>query len=463
MTGSPRTSRSGETSDRPDLRRAHERVLARRQHDVERELRRRLERLDLAEDPGLVGVREHDAVHRARRRVLDREHRAPRPRRSPVGPALRRAHHDPPGLAAAAARQRERSRSTDRGDRNDRERHGAAEVHASPRPEASLANRLRTRGGYTRFVRSPLHLRIASAEPARMRPRRTYPSRISARAVPGDRLDCSRGSYEAELMSSGPRLKYRQLPLSILAALLRPRGVGRLWWQRGSVACRSQRRHEHAVADSAVDSDVDRMHGCSAGPPARSSVEAQFSFPKGLGYEALQVPALGRRAAGTAYLVFLPQQLWIKPVVNRALPEGHLWISATFTDSRSAGSTTPSLALALESMNPQLLLEEIATGAVAASSSGHRVIDHVPFTEYVVSVDLARALAAAGTPEPFVPRCSRSSPRSAQIEARTRARGCGSWPESTEQGASRSCKHRCQARSWARFRSRCGSSAARSR
>ena len=47
-------------------------------------------------------------------------------------------------------------------------------------------------------------------------------------------------------------------------------------------------------------------------------------------------------------------------------------------------------------MNPQLLLHEIATGAVAASSSGHRVINHVPFTEYVVSVDLARALAAAG-------------------------------------------------------------------
>jgi hypothetical protein len=46
-------------------------------------------------------------------------------------------------------------------------------------------------------------------------------------------------------------------------------------------------------------------------------------------------------------------------------------------------------------MNPQLLLEEIAKGAVAASSSGHPVINHVPFTEYVVSVDLVRALAAA--------------------------------------------------------------------
>ena len=134
--------------------------------------------------------------------------------------------------------------------------------------------------------------------------------------------------------------------------------------------------------------------------------------------QALQLPALGRRAAGTAYLVYLPTRLWIKPVVSTALPQGDLWISAKFTDSRSAGSTTPSLALVLESMNPQLLLEEIATGAVAASSSGHRVVDHVPFTEYVVSVDLARALAAAARPEPFGPRCSNSSPRSAPVEAR---------------------------------------------
>jgi hypothetical protein len=132
------------------------------------------------------------------------------------------------------------------------------------------------------------------------------------------------------------------------------------------------------------------------GTPGTIVGRAEFSFPKGLGYQALQVPALGRRAPGTAYFVFLPKRLWSKPVVNGALPKGHLWISAKFSDSRSAGSTTPSVALALEGMNPQLLLEEVATGAVAASSSGHRVINHVPFTEYVVSVDLARALAAAG-------------------------------------------------------------------
>jgi hypothetical protein len=134
------------------------------------------------------------------------------------------------------------------------------------------------------------------------------------------------------------------------------------------------------------------------GNPGTILGRGEFSFPKGLGYEALKLPARRRRPSGPAYLVFLPQRLWIKPVVNTALPAGDLWISAKFTDSRSAGSTTPSLALVLESLNPQLLLELIATGAVAASSSGHPVVDHVPFTEYVVSVDLARALAVARQP-----------------------------------------------------------------
>jgi hypothetical protein len=189
-------------------------------------------------------------------------------------------------------------------------------------------------------------------------------------------------------------LQIRQLPSSILAAL---------FTLVAFAGCGDSANPLHAVRSAATNTlaltaqstltltDA-RLFG---GTPGAILGRGEFSFPKGLGYEALQVPALGRRASGTAYLVFLPQQLWSKPVVNSALPEGHLWISAMFTDARSAGSTTPSLALALESMNPQLLLEEIATGAVAASSSGHRVVDHVPFTEYVVSVDLARALAAA--------------------------------------------------------------------
>ena len=130
------------------------------------------------------------------------------------------------------------------------------------------------------------------------------------------------------------------------------------------------------------------------GTPGTIVGRAQYSFPKGLGYAALQVPALGPRASGTAYLVFLPAELWSKPRVSTALPKGDLWVSVPFANARSAGSTTPSVAVTLESLNPELLLQEIATGAVAARPSGHLVVNHVPFTRYIVTVDLERALQA---------------------------------------------------------------------
>jgi hypothetical protein len=195
-------------------------------------------------------------------------------------------------------------------------------------------------------------------------------------------------------MKRGPRSQYGQLSLSILAALCALVALA---------GCGDSTNPLHAVRSAATNTlslttqSTLTLTGAQlfGGTPGTILGRAQYSFPKGLGYEALQVPALGRRAAGTAYLVFLPHQLWSKPAVSSGLPEGHLWITAAFTGSRLASPTTASLALALESMNPQLLLEEIATGAVAASSSGHGVTNHVPFTEYAVSVDLARSLAAS--------------------------------------------------------------------
>jgi hypothetical protein len=194
-------------------------------------------------------------------------------------------------------------------------------------------------------------------------------------------------------MTSEPRVQHRQLAFSIVAALCALVALA---------GCGGSANPLHTVRDAATSSlkltaqstlslEDARLFG---GTPGTIVGRGEFAFPKGLGYEAIQVPALGTRATGPAYLVFLPTRLWSKPVVSSALPKGHLWISARFTGS---GPTTPSLALALESVNPQLLLDEISTGAVAASSSGQRVVNHVPFSEYVVSVDLTRALAAART------------------------------------------------------------------
>jgi hypothetical protein len=188
-------------------------------------------------------------------------------------------------------------------------------------------------------------------------------------------------------------VKYRRLPPAILAAVVALAGLAGCGGSANPLhtARSAATKTLGLTAQSTLTLTGARLFG---GTPATILGRAQYSFPHGLGYQALRVPARGRRASGTAYLVYLPQQLWVKPVTSSALPQGHLWISATFTSARP-GPRPPSLALTLESMNPQLLLEEIATGAVAASSRGQRVVYHLPFAEYVVTVDLARALAAA--------------------------------------------------------------------
>jgi hypothetical protein len=187
--------------------------------------------------------------------------------------------------------------------------------------------------------------------------------------------------------------RYRQLPPAILAAAV---ALAALAGCGGSASPLDTARNAATNTLSLTTQSTLTVTGARlfGGTPGTILGRAQYSFPRGLGYAAIQVPALGSRTSGPAYLVFMPQQVWIKPVVSNALPQGHLWITETFGGSRSA-NTTPSLALAPESLNPQLLLEEIATGAVAASSSGHGVINHVPFTEYAVTVDLVRSLATS--------------------------------------------------------------------
>lgn len=134
------------------------------------------------------------------------------------------------------------------------------------------------------------------------------------------------------------------------------------------------------------------------GAPAAVVAKGAFAFPAGLGYEAVQVPAARGRAPGTSYLVFRPAEVDVDPPVHTALPRGRLWIAAAFPRSGAPDPRWPGLAEGLEGLSPQLLVEEIAWGATAASSLGQRVIDHVPSTEYAVSVDLERALAAASGP-----------------------------------------------------------------
>ena len=121
------------------------------------------------------------------------------------------------------------------------------------------------------------------------------------------------------------------------------------------------------TAESTLQADGRRPFGETSTVVGRG----EFSFPKGLGYEGLQLSSHGW-GGRHAYLVFLPARVWIRPVSSAALPEGDLWISTRLTDAQSGGAQPQALALVLEGTNPEPLLEEIATGAAAASASGQQ-------------------------------------------------------------------------------------------
>ena len=261
-------------------------------------------------------------------------------------------------------------------------------------------------------------------------------------------------------MTCGPgRDRGRGLPLSILAVL------GALVALAG---CGGSSNPLHAVRTAATNtlslttqstltSTGAQLFGGSAGTILG---RAQYSFPKGLGYEALQVPA-HNRAAGTAYVVFMPQQLWSKPVLSSALPKGHLWITATYSDSSPASrrpgrSHSRWRAPIRSSSSRRSRRERLQPRPRGTESSTTCRSTSTP------SRSIWRGRSRRRRPGPFAPRCSRSSPRSARVEAPTRARGCRSRG-STEQGASPRCGQRFRARGSASCGSRCGRSAARSR
>jgi hypothetical protein len=119
---------------------------------------------------------------------------------------------------------------------------------------------------------------------------------------------------------------------------------------------------------------------------------AAYDFKTGLGYSFLQL-----RLPSRSYQMLLydlePSTLLLAPSPAPAgvLPAGKGWISAPLSTPRADHA----LAAQAEGLAPVLLLDEVTWGARSASSLGTRVIEAVPMAEYRVSVDLARALAAA--------------------------------------------------------------------
>ena len=77
-----------------------------------------------------------------------------------------------------------------------------------------------------------------------------------------------------------------------------------------------------------ADADL-TLRGASVFGPVHAPVQTRsaFAFVSGLGYEAVQLPALGDgQPAGTTYLDFVPARVYVQPAVQSALPKGRVWI-----------------------------------------------------------------------------------------------------------------------------------------
>lgn len=132
--------------------------------------------------------------------------------------------------------------------------------------------------------------------------------------------------------------------------------------------------------------------------------QGEFDFRSGTGSESIDLGETGSQEPGNEQLVFLPSRVYLQPKAPAAavLPKGKEWVSATLAGSESVSTNFPSFALQAEAVNPQLLLTEIAGGAVLASATQNRGARAARgggrAQAFDVTVDLPHALAALSGP-----------------------------------------------------------------
>jgi hypothetical protein len=126
------------------------------------------------------------------------------------------------------------------------------------------------------------------------------------------------------------------------------------------------------------------------------SAPGVFGFPTGLGYEAVHLDNLVGRQAQTDYLFFLGNDVYLEPhpAKGSVLPNGKLWLHASLAEPENPTTgAPPGFAGEAMALSPALALSELEWGAKTVSPGKRVVVDHVPYTEYLVTVDLEQALA----------------------------------------------------------------------
>jgi hypothetical protein len=132
-----------------------------------------------------------------------------------------------------------------------------------------------------------------------------------------------------------------------------------------------------------------RLHGVGA-----------FDSNRRLAFERVDLPGPldANKVPPRAYLVFAPRRILVIPAAGSPLPPGKKVISVALparaeTDPHAARFVQQAMGL-----NPQLQLDQILWGGTSAAETGSETLDHVPYTDYRVQVDLRRALARAQGP-----------------------------------------------------------------
>jgi hypothetical protein len=164
----------------------------------------------------------------------------------------------------------------------------------------------------------------------------------------------------------------------------------------GPVSTAVERTLEQTVTVSIVLAGA-RVFG-SAPPPLRGS--GHFDLATGQGQVTMRGPS------GTEKRIFLPAAVFLHEPATPAgvLPQGKIWISAGLTEYPADVTAFSQFVAEVEGVNPGLLLEQVALGAVSAVSLGQHQVAGAPATEYLVDVDLRRAASTAGATIPGLQR-----------------------------------------------------------
>jgi hypothetical protein len=205
---------------------------------------------------------------------------------------------------------------------------------------------------------------------------------------------------------------------SVIAAILsgcggvgsageRARGI------QATVAQRAARARATAAALSAVQAAAGktlahpagvefRLDGSRALGPSPAPVfgSGEFDFSSGMGSETIDLGEVNHQEPGTEHVIFRPSQVYLQPKssATTVLPKGKAWMTATLTGSDSVHTNFPWFVLQVEGVNPQLLLAELAGGAVSAIPVGQEMINGEHARIYDVKVDLTRALSVLTGP-----------------------------------------------------------------